>query len=165
MTGPESLAGEVTRAVGGDPWFGPSALAVLSGVDASIASASVPGASHSIWEIVLHMTVWADYVAYRLQGGVPRDPDESWPAAATVDGGAWVRTLDDLHRAHEAVAKALSAIDSRELDAVADSTPRDDFGDPVTLRRVVEGVAQHAAYHVGQIAVLKQLLGVAKSCA
>jgi uncharacterized damage-inducible protein DinB len=158
MSEADSLAAEVRRAVAGDPWFGPATHALLADVDAATAQVRLPGANHDIWEIVRHLTVWARYVAYRLDGGVPRDPEEGdWPAVTRTDDAAWAEALDELCGAHDEVVHALGHVSEEALDAVTDLTPRDDAGEPVTLRRVVAGVAQHAAYHTGQIAVLKRL--------
>lgn len=162
MRNAERLADEVRRAAEGEPWYGPSATAVLAGVDAERAAEHVVGATHSIWQIVLHTTVWARYVAKRVAGAPPHDPVEgNWPPVTTTDESAWAEAVEDLMRAHRELAQALLAADDAALDLIDDSTPHDGHGEPVTLGRSAAGVAQHTAYHCGQIAVLKQVLGMA----
>jgi uncharacterized damage-inducible protein DinB len=158
----DRLADDVRRAAEGDPWYGLSVKLVLEGVDADRAAARVPGASHSIWEIVLHTTVWARYMAKRVAGEPPHDPVEgNWPAVEAVNEAAWDGAVADVMRAHRELVQALGTADERALDEVTDATPVDGFGEPVTVARGVAGVAQHTAYHCGQIAVLKQMLGIA----
>lgn len=159
MTNAQRLADEIRRAAEGEPWYGPSAKAVLAGVDASLANTSVPGATHTIWQIVLHTTVWARYVAKRVRGAAPHDPVEgNWPAVSATDEQAWATAVADLHSAHRQLVQALLDADDASLDLIDESTPHDDNGEPVTLSRSAAGVAQHTAYHCGQIAVLKQAL-------
>lgn len=158
------LAVEVRRAIEGDPWFGPSAMSLLAGMEAGFAYDRAPGVNHSIWEIVRHMTSWARYVAYRVAGGAPREPAEGdWPPVPSKDAVEWAEAVADLRRSHEELVRALDASADGALDVVAADTPVDDSGDPVTLRRAVVGVAQHDAYHCGQIAVLKQSLAAASA--
>ncbi len=163
MTDVRILADEVRRALDGDPWYGPSIVAVLSGVDSSAARMRPAGATHSIWELVRHMTAWANYVAYRVEGGAPGDPEEGdWPAIGSTDDASWRAAVAGLAAAHERLLTALSASTDSALDTVNPDTPLDDRGEPVTLYRAVAGVAQHDAYHCGQIAVLKQLIGAGR---
>lgn len=162
MRNADRLADEVRRAAEGAPWYGPSATKVLEGVDAERAATHIAGATHSIWEIVLHTAVWARYMAKRVAGAPPHDPKEgNWPAVGATDATAWAEAVEDLMRAHLELASALAGADDAALDAIDDATPHDSLGEPVTIARGVAGVAQHTAYHCGQIAVLKQVLGIA----
>jgi len=161
MRNAQRLADEVRRAAEGEPWYGPSAKAVLTGVEASLANTPAPGDTHTIWQIALHTTVWARYVAKRLGGAAPHDPVEgNWPAVSATDEAAWAAAVEDLYRAHRELVEALLSADDAALDLVDESTPHDDNGEPVTLSRSAAGVAQHTAYHCGQVTVLKQALGV-----
>lgn len=154
----ESLAAELRRSMSGETWFGPSVSVLLGDVDFSSASRVAAGEPHSIAQIVFHMAVWARYAAYRFSGGEPRELDEAnWPETSEVDDAAWTAAREGLLGAYERAACALLAMAPEQLDAVDDSTPVDADGVPVTLRRVAAGLAQHGAYHAGQIAVIKRL--------
>lgn len=155
----DSLTGEIRRAVAGDPWFGPSAATLLANMDATTAALRPESASHSVWEIVRHMTSWARYVAGRVGGAPAGEPAEGdWPVVTATDAASWAEAVADLHRSHDELCEQLGKVLEESLDEVRPETPSDDNGEPVTLRRAVEGVAQHDAYHCGQIAVLKRLL-------
>lgn len=164
MTETEPLASEIRRSVSGETWFGPSLAVVLDGVDARAAACCPDGASHSIGEIVAHVAVWARYATYRFEGGAPRELDEDdWPSAAIPDEQSWELVRADALASCESAAQAVAGLAAEALDAVSDSTPRDELGEPVTLRRIASGLAQHVAYHSGQIAVLKRLSGSRRS--
>lgn len=155
--GVESLSAEIRRSIAGETWFGPSLSELLQDVDAREASTNVNGVAHSIWEIAGHCSVWARYATYRFGGGAPRDLDEeNWPAGGG-DKLAWSQARDALFAAYEGAASTLVALPPDALDAADPSTPIDANGDPVTLRRLAAGLAQHAAYHAGQIASIKAL--------
>lgn len=153
------LTGELRRCMSGQTWFGPSLTAVLEGVDAATASRRAPGVAHSIWQIVCHLGVWARYAAYRFEDGVPRELDEDdWPPASSVDDVGWASAREAMFAAYREAERALGAMTAERLAGVEPTTPVDADGEPVTLRRVAAGLAQHAAYHAGQIAIIKQLL-------
>ncbi|MDZ4179133.1 MAG: DinB family protein, partial [Coriobacteriia bacterium] len=123
------------------------------------AAERVDGVPHSIWELVLHLAVWARYAAYRFEGGVPRELDEAnWPPVLDAGEISWAAARDDAFDACERAARALAALSDSVLDAVDTNTPMDAMGEPVTHRRVAFGLSQHVAYHAGQIALVKQLI-------
>lgn len=153
-----SLSAEIRRSVSGETWFGPSLSELLLDVDAHEASDGVGALTHPIWEIVEHLAVWARYAAYRFEGGFPRELDEeNWPRGEG-DQQAWSQARAALFTAYEDAASALDAVPPDRLDAADATTPADANGQPVTLRRIAAGLAQHAAYHAGQIASIKALV-------
>lgn len=159
MRDAERLALEIRNVADGDPWFGSSASALLADVDAEMAATKPAGARHSIWELVLHTTAWAEHVSYRLAGGAPGEPARgNWPVAAATSAEAWRAAVDDLRAAHDEPAAAVASLTDAELDEPMPASPDDDLSRTMTRYRVAAGVAQHGAYHCGQIAAVKTLL-------
>ena len=155
MTETARLADLITCVIDGDPWHGSTVLALLDGVSHQTAAAyPVPG-FHSIWELVLHMTGWANEVGARLAGeaaGEPKGGD--WPAVTEVSHAAWTRAVEALVASHQALAAAVRASDDRVLgEAVRD--PRDRAaGTGLSHYLTLHGLVHHTTYHAGQIAVL-----------
>ena len=155
MTETARLADLITRVIDGDPWHGSPVLALLDGVAPQTAAAHpVPGL-HSIWELVLHMTGWANEAGTRLAGesaGEPQGGD--WPAVTEVSHAAWTRAVEALVASHQALAAAVRASDDRVLgEAVRD--PRDRAaGTGLSHYLTLHGLVHHTTYHAGQIAVL-----------
>ena len=126
----------------------------LDGLTADVAGRRVPGASHSIAEIVAHLVFWQDLFCGRCDGTASPMPTSAaigWPAP---DADGWdalrQRFLDGLER--------LAAIGSTILvnaAAAAGADVREGF----TVEDVVVHVANHNAHHLGQIVLLRQLLG------
>ncbi len=148
-----------TRVMEGDAWHAGSIAALLEDVTLQEATAHpVPGA-HSIWELVLHLTAWADEVRARVEGADAGEPAAGdWPALGRMTEVRW----------NAAKAALLEAY--RELGSVLKTIPDDFLRHPVADRRdaeagtglsrwlTVHGAIHHAVYHSGQIALLKRAL-------
>jgi uncharacterized damage-inducible protein DinB len=148
----------VESTIAGDPWYGAPLLSILDGIDAKDAAWRPPGGVHSVWELTLHITVWARETARRLRGGPSGEPAEGdWPAVTATDAASWKAAIADTRRAHGELAQALADLDDRDLDRQVGGNQVDGQGKPVTFHRTVVGVLQHDAYHAGQIALVKKL--------
>ena len=145
------------RALGGDPWHGPSLEGALLGVDAAGAAAHSISSAHSIWEIVLHVTGWTREVAKRLRGGDPTPPaGGDWPSPDDLTEQAWSRARGELGAVHEELLSALAAFPRERLHEKVGAERSAPLGTGVTYLEMVDGVLQHAAYHAGQISLLEK---------
>ncbi len=80
-------------------------------------------------------------------------PDDYWPAPdAEADAAAWKQTL----AAFRADLKAIEAIASDPQTDLAATIPH---GDSQTILREILLVADHNAYHIGEFAILRQVMG------
>lgn len=125
-------------------WHGPSVLEVLEGVNESNAIKRL-GASHSIIELVAHMTAWRNYVVEKLNGNDSFEltDDENFP-----DYTNW-----------QDVVTQLKENQQKLLDALA-KTPTEKLNEKVTGREfkfyvMLHGIIHHDIYHIGQIQLLK----------
>ena len=143
---------ELRRAYDGDAWHGPPLLEVLKGVSANLAAAKVQGISHSIWELVNHLTVWLDIVARRTLEPKPvadAGTDDFSPVGQASES-AWQATRIALASKHTRLLEVVATLDDYRLDELV---PGKNY--PVAV--MLHGTAQHYAYHAGQIALLKRL--------
>lgn len=101
------------------------------------------GAKHSIWQIVMHMSFWREYMLRELEGE-ERDEEEiarrNWPEPEDISEAAWQAAVD---RLVETQAQITAAIRESEEKAA-------------TLRNFIE----HASYHMGQIMLLRAMQGL-----
>jgi hypothetical protein len=143
---------DLERGYDGDAWHGPPLRAVLDGVTAEVAGARpIPG-GHSIWEIVVHLAAWDDVVARRIEEGRPVEaPDGgNFPPVEAAGPAAWAAALMELAGRHERLVRLVSALDPARLrEPVA--------GKDYPIDHMLRGVAQHMAYHAGQIALVRKL--------
>lgn len=163
----EFLVDQLERAHAGDPWHGSSRAALLADVTADEASRRPALGSHSIWELVLHMTAWTSEVARRLQGhdaGAPQIGD--WPAApVSPDERGWRAALAALETAHAELRETVRAMDPSRLPAPVGDIRNGALGTGVTHAQTINGLVQHDAYHSGQVAFAKKLLRAANRSA
>ena len=154
------LRDDLARAFDGDAWHGDSFADLLDGIGASDAAARpLPGA-HSVWEIVLHVAAWMETGTRRVAARepVPMPPADDWPAVPEpADAEAWASALARLAAAQNALLAAVDGLDEADLwirlgerDAVQ--------GTGGSVASLLTGLAQHAAYHGGQIALLRKAL-------
>jgi DinB superfamily len=136
-----------------DDWVYPLADA-LAGVTAQEAAWKPGPDVRSIWEIVLHMTVWTDNIVQRreqrMRGEPPGGPPEgSWPPPPAIpDETAWEGTMQ---RLWEALAGLRAHIEATPLAVQLDceQVGYSQFAD--LLCRFI-----HNAYHIGQITKLRE---------
>ena len=145
----EFIADQLNRAFDGEAWHGPALMEVLKEIDAKTAAAHpIPG-GHSIWELVLHLATWERVIVRRIQGEaiMPSD-EENFPLARATQAG-WREALQTLRKTHADLIQLVSEMKESRLN---DRVPGKDYD----LRFMLTGAVQHAAYHGGQIALLKK---------
>lgn len=157
------LRSVLCRSYDGHSWHGPSLADVLDGVDARTALARpVPGA-HSIWELTHHLMAWTREVTRRLDGEKPGEPREGdWPARDDgADGDVearWRAVRDELTAARGALLAAVAAFPPGRLDERVGTSDDPAIGEQATFAGMLVGLAEHNAYHGGQITVLRRAL-------
>jgi uncharacterized damage-inducible protein DinB len=148
------LANHIKRTVAGPMWHGPALNEVTDGVTAEIAAAHLLAGAHSIWELVLHVTVWADIARARVKGERIGDPTpaEDWPTVGDATDAAWTSAVERMQESYRALAADVKQLDdSRLSEQIA--------GLDYTVSNLLHGVIEHGTYHGGQIAVLKKAGG------
>jgi hypothetical protein len=128
----------------------------VAGLPEDLLGVKPPGLPHSPWRLVEHMRIaqW-DILNFSIDPGhvSPKFPDGYWPEGdGPPDPGAWARTLDAFRNDLKAMADLVADPD-RDLLA---SLPH---AEGYTLLREALLVADHNAYHLGQLIVVRRLLG------
>jgi uncharacterized damage-inducible protein DinB len=156
MNASERIANLIERSIAGPMWHGPALNELLDGVTYEQAAARpIPGA-HNIWELVLHITAWADIACDRLHnkslGSQPTEVD--WPPAPTPTDIAWTQARARLTASHQALAREASKLEPEALRAIVPVE-----GPQYNVSTLLHGIVEHGTYHGGQIAFLKRALG------
>jgi uncharacterized damage-inducible protein DinB len=125
---------------------------LLDGVSAEDAIQRPIPAAHNIWELVLHITSWSNIARRRITGGqVEPSEGEDWPRPGPISENRWAAARDALVDSHERLREIVAGMSDEDL---AQTAPQSE----ITVAVMLHGVAQHAAYHGGQIAILKKAL-------
>jgi uncharacterized damage-inducible protein DinB len=117
MTEIDRIRDQIERAFDGDPWCGPSLMSVLEGVSSDLAARRLPRLSHSIREVVLHVSEWEEAVARRIAGepvAIPKGGD--WPTVDDAGDPAWQAALQRFGDSHRLLIRTLDSIDESHLD-------------------------------------------------
>ena len=115
------------------------------------------GAPHSAWELLEHMrlaqndilrfSLSADYVS-------PKWPEGYWPAAEAPESeGQWSKSI-------RAFRKDLGEFVALIRDPARNLYKKFPWGDGQTLMREALLIADHNSYHLGQLVLVRRLLGV-----
>ncbi|MEZ4699190.1 MAG: DinB family protein [Rhodothermales bacterium] len=131
--------------------------AAVAGIPPAFRGVRVEGAPHSAWELLEHLRIaqW-DILDFCRNPAYtqPNWPADYWPAEpAPANDAAW-ETSVAAYRADRAAMKALAADPAIDLFAPIP------HGAGQTYLRELLLVADHNAYHVGQLVLLRQLLGL-----
>lgn len=154
MNDASTFADRLRRTVTGPMWHGQALGELLADVTAAEATEKPVASTHSIWELVLHITTWARVPLERLKGTGREDPteEEDWPDLPARGGEkAWADARRDLAQAYEALAAAAATLPQ---DALTRQVAKRGY-DVATM---LSGVVEHGTYHGGQIALLKRTI-------
>ena len=117
------------------------------------------GAAHSPWEVLEHLRIaqWDILEFSRNAKHVsPKFPDGYWPKTpAPADATAWIKSVQSFR----ADLKAMVALAENES---VDLLARIPHGEGQTILREVLVLADHNAYHLGELLLLRRLLGAWK---
>lgn len=115
--------------------------------------------AHSAWELVEHIRLTQhDILDFCVNSNYKemKWPEDYWPASpAPPSAAAWDDSLASFRRDREALKQVA-------LDTSLDLTARIPHGEGQTYLRELLLVADHTAYHVGQLVLVRQSLGVWK---
>ena len=115
-----------------------------------------PGSPHSPWELLEHMRIAQNDILRFSESAdhvSPKFPDGYWPKTpAPKSSAAWNESVRAFHEDLDAFAALLR-------DPARDLYENFSWGDGQTLLREAFLIADHNAYHLGQLLLVRRLLG------
>ena len=157
MSRTDDFLDQTTRILYGDPWYGANILQVLEGVTHDQAAQRPIPEAHSIWELVLHITIWIREVTRRLKHGDWQEPaDGDWPVPSDPTAANWRAAVSRLEEAHRTLNATLESFPASRLDEQLGTERSQSLGTGQTYAQMLHGILQHDAYHLGQIGILKK---------
>jgi hypothetical protein len=137
---------------GPNAWYGADVQSALADVDAALAARRPKPGRHNIAEIALHHAFWLHEVRGRLLGGTADAfplRGEDWFDWDGTAGPSW----DDVKATLAAEVQRLR----EAIDAIHGGQQPSPLGPDARFDQVL-GIAAHAAYHAGQIQLVKALV-------
>jgi hypothetical protein len=130
--------------------------AAIAGLPPRLRGVRPEGAPYSAWELMEHIRIaQSDILEFSRNPKhvSPKWPEGYWPKKpAPANAAAWNKSVKEVRAGLKAM-QALVADSKRDLFAPFP------HGDGQTLLREALLVADHNAYHIGQLVLLRRLLG------
>ncbi|POY34787.1 hypothetical protein C3K47_18275 [Solitalea longa] len=157
MSQKQQLIKELDAAIKGEPWHGPSLKQILKDISPIDAIKRPIANAHSIAELVLHILAWTEEVSERLEGKSPSDPNRGdWPVLDNTNAENWSRILSELMNAHQILINNIIDFPDGDFDKVVGNDRDAPLGTGISFAEMLHGLAQHHAYHAGQISLLSK---------
>ena len=134
----------------------------VKGMPAKLRGVVPDGLPYSAWQIVEHIRIaQRDILDFsRNNDGTYKErkwPEDYWPKKpAPPSSAAWEKSIKAIHADRTAFEKLLNKVSDEEL------VKPFVWGEGQTLLREALLIADHMAYHVGELIVLRRLLGAWK---
>lgn len=131
----------------------------IDGIPPDKRGARPPAFEHSPWQLLEHLRLaqddLLDFCVNANYKHTMKWPDDYWPGQAPPSDAAWTDAIASFKQSREKV-KALV----RDLPDLTAKVPTGN--DKQTYLRGILLVADHAAYHVGQLVAVRRALGIWK---
>jgi uncharacterized damage-inducible protein DinB len=132
----------------------------VEGIPESLHSQRPSNLPYSLWQLVEHLRRAQHDILEFCRNPDYRElrfPDDYWPASATPpSSAAWHESIRQVREDREALQRLA-------VDPKVDLTARVPHGSGQTYLRELLLVADHTAYHVGELVMVRRLLGIWKS--
>lgn len=150
----QSIARNLENVMSGEPWYGRAVYDLLKETDPAKATIKPGKSGHSQLELLYHMITWADFALKSLEKNENPDLEAieqlDW---RTIDPAlhSWEKGITEYQAIHEKIILLLKEKDDTLLSKKVNH--RD-----YNFRFMLNGLAQHNIYHIGQIAYINKFL-------
>jgi hypothetical protein len=131
----------------------------IDGIPADKRGARAPGFDHSAWQQLEHIRLAQDdildFCLNPKYVHTMKWPDDYWPAPEPPSADAWKESIASFTLSRDKM-KALA----RDVDDLTAKVPTGKANQ--TYLRAILLIADHTAYHVGQLVALRRALGIWK---
>jgi hypothetical protein len=131
--------------------------AALAGLPAELRNRTPKSVPHSAWRLVEHMRLaQADILEFSVNPSyvAPPFPEGYWPKEEATDA-SWRKSVRQFRQDLEAMKKLVA-------NPATDLFARIPWGEGQTILREALAAADHNAYHIGEIVILRRILGAWK---
>jgi uncharacterized damage-inducible protein DinB len=137
----------------GNAWIDVTIVGTLKNIKSNQAYSKPAANLNSIWEIVNHLVSWRETVLKRMQGETINEPKNNFFEPVKENSGeAWRNTLTRFEKSQQMWLQFLSRLDDKSLEKYYSQSK-------YTYYDLMLGILQHDAYHLGQIVLLKKMVG------
>jgi uncharacterized damage-inducible protein DinB len=132
-------------------WHGPSVKEALKDINSELALKRLNN-THSIIELVAHMTSWRRYVINRLQGNNSFVVSDEMNFPKRND---WNNVLAELEEAQQQLLELIEKFPVYKLSELVPVSEQN-----YTYYTLLNGIIHHDVYHAGQIMLIRRAFGL-----
>ena len=134
-------------------WHGNNIKIVLQDINGEKAFRKPSAGLHNIYELVMHMYCWRNFVYQHLAGNaeykVKLNSTNDWPTSYEQTEATWSEALELLEKSQTGLVEVFEKFDDSKLEESM-------HGRKFNWYIFIHGMIQHDIYHSGQIAILKK---------
>ncbi|HWY21076.1 MAG TPA: DinB family protein [Candidatus Acidoferrum sp.] len=137
-------------------------VACVEDLSAELAARQMEGLPHSIGQLVFHMNYWMNYELRRIRGERPKYPEHNSESFSLAPSPSDAQDWDWLRKRFAGLLNDFTALansSSEEMQRQIETTHEGDKKVAGTLEAVLWQMVAHNSYHVGQIAMIRRMLG------
>ena len=149
---------ELERALVGDSAAAPPSH-ILEGISDNLAHRETPGAPHTIYGELWHLTFWQQITLDWIRGietSCPEHASLGFPSREAIQNETWTALCKKFFDGNQQAGAAAADTERHDKPVRCPSLP----GQPtrtMTIREQLESLAAHNAYHFGRIVLLRQI--------
>ncbi|MEE9374345.1 MAG: DinB family protein [Saprospiraceae bacterium] len=152
-----ALLSRIKNAFSLQPWYGVSVMKTLNAISyQNVNKCPDTLERKSIANLIAHMIVWKEFIIRKLDNDhdfdIALSSNKDWPETYISDDIEWKKLLSRLENCHQNI---LSRIEAKPEPEFLENVP----GKNYKWMFAIDGVIQHDIYHLGQINLVKKLLG------
>lgn len=136
---------QLERVFNGPAWHGPSVAETLDTLVEETKKSSFKN-SHTILELIGHMTAWRKFVIARLKG------DEAYSVSDEMNFPSQTDLTKTIKQLKDSQQELISAIGSFPEDRLKEKVA----GKEYSYQTMLHGILHHDLYHLGQIGLLNR---------
>jgi uncharacterized damage-inducible protein DinB len=152
MSIPHLIAQHITEVYEGDNWTGVSITDAIKDVNWQQAQQKTIASSNTVAALLHHIYYWNGIMMQRVNGINPSIPDTNgFDVDELKNENDWNDLKEKTHQSFIALANAVKNFPEEKLDEIS-PTGRSSY------YKNLQGIVEHAHYHLGQIVIIKKLL-------
>lgn len=151
----QRLARQLEENYAGDPWYGDPIETKLEAVGFEEAGYKPHPEAHSIAQILKHMIAWRHFALHKLRNNddfdIALNSTADWDLhMPPPDATAWQELKDEFAHVQDELLRLLGQKTDRDLEQQVNRRP-------YQLAYLIDGIAGHDLYHLGQIGYVQGL--------
>ncbi|HEY1869641.1 MAG TPA: DinB family protein [Chitinophagaceae bacterium] len=147
------IATHVTEVYEGNNWTDVNIADTIKDISWQQAQQKTAGSSNTIASLLHHLYYWNGIIMQRMKGETPVIPEVNGYDVETLSSEAdWIALKERTHQSFVELAESVRSFpEEKLLENYTQSIPSSYY-------RNMQGIVEHAHYHLGQMVILKKLL-------